>query len=480
MLINCALADVTPYVPSMGMPWNRQRVIHLYRRMTFGADAATIVAALDQNPIDLVDSLVTEAINLPLTPEPEFAFKDQTQYGLALLESVLEKDGYTREWIIDLQGNGLRGRMAFFWHNHFVTKFDIYESSNYTWQYHKLLQQYALGNFKDFVYEMGLTPAMLVFLNGSENFAGSPNENYARELFELFTLGVDNGYTQDDIVETARALTGYTDIPVPWGPINFDPATHDPGVKTIFGRTGNWGYDDVIDILFEERAEQISTFIAGKLYVRFVNPTVDDVVIDHLAQVFRQSDWSIEALVREIFRMTHFFDEFNISTIIEGPLENTLILYNELGNTINGLSVFGIWSGGTEAGQEIFNPVDVAGWPGNRSWINTTTITTRWSDSESLLGVNLLFGFGELGDLARATTNEEEDVEIICQDFIDYFLPKGLQFQSDFDAALVTFKGDVPPDYFTNGNWTINFWALPFQVHALLRFLTQLPEFQLK
>ncbi|MEO0626292.1 MAG: DUF1800 domain-containing protein [Bacteroidota bacterium] len=480
MLINCSIADVQPYVPSMSMPWDRRRAIHLYRRMTFGANATTIVAALDEDPLQLVDNLIAEAQALPLTPEPDFAFKDQSQYGLALLESVLEKDGYTREWILALQGNGLRGRMAFFWHNHFVTKFDIYESSNYTWQYHKLLQEYALGDFKAFVREMGLTPAMLVFLNGSENFAGSPNENYARELFELFTLGDNNGYTQTDIEETARALTGYTDIPVAWGPINFDPTTHDDGVKTIFGQTGNWGYDDVIDILFEQRASEISGFIAGKLYARFVNPTVDQVVVDHLAQVFRQSDWSIAALVREMFRMTHFYDLPNISTIIEGPLENNLILYNELGNTINGLTVFGIWSGGTEAGQEIFNPVDVAGWPGNRSWINTTTIATRWSASESLLGVNLVFGFGELGELARAATEEEVDVEIICQDIIHYFLPQGLQFESDFEAALVTFKGDVPPDYFTNGNWDIYYWALPFQMHALLLFLAQLPEFQLK
>lgn len=477
---NCSIADVAPYVPSAALPWNRQRAMHLYRRMTFGADADTIVSALEENPIELVDGLIAEALALPLTPEPPFAFKDQTQYGLALLESVLEKDGYTREWIIALQGNGLRGRMAFFWHNHFVTKFDVYESSNYTWQYHKLLQEHALGNFKTFVREIGLTPAMLVFLNGNENFAGSPNENYARELFELFALGVDNGYTQNDIVEAARALTGYTDVVEVWGPINFDPATHDTGVKTIFGQTGNWGYDDVIDIMFEQRGEQIAGFIADKLYTRFVNPTVDQVVVDHLAEVFRQNDWSIAALMREMFTVTHFYDQPNISTVIEGPLENTLILHNELGGEINGLSVFGVWSGSAEAGQELFNPVDVGGWPGNRSWINTTTIATRWNEAESLLGISLVFGFGALGDLARATTEETQDVEIICSDIIDYFLPQGLQFQDDFEAALVNFKGDVPPDYFLNGNWDINYWALPFQMHALLLFLTQLPEFQLK
>ncbi|MEL7162020.1 MAG: DUF1800 family protein, partial [Bacteroidota bacterium] len=308
----------------------------------------------------------------------------------------------------------------------------------------------------------------------------NPNENYARELYELFTLGDNNGYTQQDIVATARALTGYTDISVAWGPINFDPATHDAGEKTIFGRTGNWGYDDVIDLLFAERAEEIAGFIAGKLYRRFVNPREDAGTIAHLAEVFRQSNWDIAALLRALFQSTHFYDEKNMATVIEGPLESTLVFYNELGVEISGLTVLGVYANATEAGQALFNPVDVAGWPGNRSWINTTSITGRWSFYESQLGVILLFGFGTLGEMARAITAERADVEVICRELIAYFLPRGLQFPEVFAEALVTFKGDVPPNYFENGNWTLDYWTVPIQFQALLRFLTQLPEYQLK
>ncbi|MEM9261686.1 MAG: DUF1800 family protein, partial [Bacteroidota bacterium] len=183
-MINCAPTNVAPYVPASGMPWDNQRAVHLHRRMAFGANIDTIVAARARDPLAVIDDLITAAQERPLSPEPEWSEGIKSEYGLALLESVLQKDGWAREWIIELQKSGLRGRMALFWHNHFVTRFNVYEAASYLYQYHKLLQTHALGNFKDFVREMGLTPAMLVFLNGSENTTGSPNENYAREVYE--------------------------------------------------------------------------------------------------------------------------------------------------------------------------------------------------------------------------------------------------------------------------------------------------------
>ena len=478
--MNCATTGLRPFTASTTQPWTRALAIHLYRRMAFGAGTETIQAALASSPTDLVRNAVTEAVNLPLPPAPPFAGRTQAQYGLALLESTLEKDGLAREWVIQLQTGGLRERMAFFWHNHFVTRFDAYESSSYTYQYQRLLRVHAVGNFREFVREIGLTPAMLVFLNGSENVAASPNENYARELYELFTLGDGNGYTQADIVETARALTGYTNVTEAWGPIEFDPATHDNGQKTIFGRTGNWGYADVIRILFEERGRQIATFIAGKIYRNFVNPTPAPTVIADLAQVLLDNDWELAPLLENLFNSEHFYDAANISTIIQGPIEHTLITYNELGVQLNGLSVFSVWAGAGNQGQVVFSPVDVAGWPGNRSWINTTSLAERWTSIEATLGSHLLFGFAVLGETARNATDEAEDVAVICRDMVNYLLPKGLQFEQDFAEALVNFKGDTPPEYFENGIWSIDYWTLPIQFQNLLRFLNRLPEFQLK
>ena len=475
-MTNCATTTLAPYTAA----WTRSQVLHLHRRAGFGTDVATVLADRNRPPAAVVDDLIATARALPLTPEPDFANKPQSAYGLALLESTLEKDGFTRQWIIDLQSSGLRGRMALFWHNHFVTRFDVYESSSYTYQYHRLLQEYALGNFRDFVRAVGLTPAMLVFLNGSENLTGSPNENYARELFELFTLGVDNGYTQTDVEEAARALTGYTNVTEPWGPIVFDPATHDAGEKTIFGRTGNWGYDDVIDLLFSERPAEVAGFLAGKLYRHFVNPEVSSETVAELAQSLLSNDFELAPALRALFCSEHFFDERNVATVIHGHLEHQLIFRNETGSQLNGLTVFTDWAGAGEQGQVLFSPVDVAGWPGNRSWINTTSIRYRWEWQEARAGESALFAYAYFQELVRGATDETEDVEIICRDLIHYFVPRGLQFAEDYAAALVSFKGEVPQNYFDNGIWTVDYWATPFQLNGLLAFLGRLPEFQLR
>jgi len=468
-------------VPSVGNPWNAASAVHLYRRTTIGASLAVIQTAINRNPLDVVNDIIDEALNMALTEEPEFAFKPRSEYGIfSLLESVLEKDGYARDWIKDLQTFGLRGVLELFWHNHFVTRFDVYESASYMYQYHKLLQTHALGNFKEIVREMGLTPAKMVFLNGSQSTKDDPNENYARELYELFTLGVDNGYTQADIEETARALTGYTNIVEEWGPIEFKPEDHDDGVKSIFGQEGNWGYDDVIDILFDQRAEEISLFITGKLYEYFVNPDRDEMLIAELAVLFRESNWDIALVLRTFFKSEHFFDSHNHSTIIPGHVQHIITFFNEIDIEISELTTFGLYAETTEQGQALFNPVDVAGWPGNRSWIDTTSIAFRWSYLEAQVGIISLFAFGQMQEFVRNVTTETLDVEVVCRDILHYFLPKGLQFESDYEDALINFKGQIPQNYFEDGTWTTDYFATPFQLADLIRFIIRIPEYQLK
>ena len=151
---------------------------------------------------------------------------------------------------------------------------------------------------------------MLMYLNGYENRNNAPNENYARELYELFTLGEGNGYTQDDITETARALTGYNNRQ-DGGPIYFNPNRFDNGEKTIFGRKGNWNYDDVINILFEEKSDLISKFIVRKLYKHFVSPDVNEAIVDELALYFINNNFELEPLYRKLFKSEHFINSFS-------------------------------------------------------------------------------------------------------------------------------------------------------------------------
>ena len=160
------------------------------------------------------------------------------------------------------------------------------------------------------------------FLNNIQNTRFQPNENYARELLELFTLGVDNGYTQVDITNVARAISGWNGIDQTnlCGDVTFIQPFWDPGQKTIFGKTGNWGYDDVINLLFTERAVQISEYICRKLYVDFVNPDVNEDMVKLLAKVFRDNNFEIAPVMKALLQSEHFFDDANVGTIIPGHI----------------------------------------------------------------------------------------------------------------------------------------------------------------
>ena len=176
----------------------------------------------------------------------------------------------------------------------------------YLYQYYALIQSHALENFKTFVSEMGLATTMLRYLNGFENKKNSPNENYARELYELFTLGEGNGYIQEDITETARALTGYNRFKTYLGVIEFNENSFDKGSKTIFGRSGNWGYNDVIDILFEEKKDLIANFICNKIYRYFVSPQLNSSVVSAMAETFKQNEFELKPSLNNYLKVNTF------------------------------------------------------------------------------------------------------------------------------------------------------------------------------
>ena len=184
----------------------------------------------------------------------------------------------------------------------------------------------------------GLTNAMLFYLDGAFNNGRNPNENYARELFELFTLGEGNGYTEEDVVETSKALSGYTERgEVRWTPVLFDETAFDSGPKTILGQTGNWGYDDVIDILFQERPQEIAGFICQRLYEFFVHPDSSDAagnaqtIISGMAATFISNDFELAPVLSQLFKSQHFFDENAIGVIIKSPFDIYLNFINETG-----------------------------------------------------------------------------------------------------------------------------------------------------
>lgn len=218
---NCNLSDLAVFVPDAQNLWNVNKVQHLYRRLGFSASNATIQNALTDTPSTHIDTLFDNTIALGTMPPPTWANMSENDYSDPDNEIPQQHEVLYYHFIDDMLSNSLRGRFTMFWHNHFVTKLEDYWCPSWMYNYYQTLHNYAFGNFKDFTRAIGITPAMIVFLNGYQNTAEEPNENYARELLELFTLGVNNGYTQTDIVNIARAFTGYTGYTEFCAPINF-------------------------------------------------------------------------------------------------------------------------------------------------------------------------------------------------------------------------------------------------------------------
>ena len=261
----------------------------------------------------------------------------------------------------------LREKMAFFWHGHFASRnLNVF----YQQQLLHVIRQHALGSFRDLLHGVSKSAAMLNFLNAQQNRKDHPNENFAREVMELFTLGRGN-YTENHIKEAARAFTG-------WGAnlqgdFVFRKFQHDAGTKTVLHNTGNFVGEDVLNLLLEQK--QTARFITQKIYRFFVNEAVDKAKVDWLAERFYKSDYHIGKLMEDIFTSDWFYDEKNIGAKIKSPIELIAgirrMLPMEIENADAQLLVQRL------LGQMLFYPPNVAGWPGGKTWIDSSTLMFR-------------------------------------------------------------------------------------------------------
>ncbi|WGK65662.1 DUF1800 domain-containing protein [Croceiramulus getboli] len=483
MMTSCNIAGTSAYTPTTENPWNAAKVRHVYRRLGYGATPATVNLALAGTPQELIDQLLSEAISMPNTEAPAWA--NWTIDNFTNFDE--ENEDYIRDWKFqaarDIFSKGLKARMAFFWSNHFVTQLDTYFYAPYLYQYWDVLQTYALGNFREFVRVIGINNAMLIFLNGFENTEAEPNENYARELFELFTLGADNGYTQEDIEEASRALTGYNHWESFGSPITFEASTFDATDKTIFGQTGPWGYDDLINILFEQRGDLIAPYICTKLYTYFVSPDVNEDIIAIMAQTFIDNDFEIAPVLDQLFKSEHFFDPDAEGGIIKSPydlvstyLTESGFQYNDAEDEVTGLIVYIT----DTLGQDLFQPIDVAGWQRNQDWINSSTLTGRWLGMEYVSWNMWDFSKDQFRQFAKDLTGDSNDPAFITRTIVDYFISKPLYTESDYEVATSIFRWEVPENYFDDGTWDLDWSSADYQTLLLIFHIFKMPEFQLK
>ena len=500
IFVNCNTSTLAPYT----QPLDAYRAAHLYRRLGFSASVTTINQAVGQTAAAVVGTLINDAINQPPSTAPTWADWNNSNYPADDDAAGALRRAQRDEWRItytqDLLNNNLRDRLSFFWHNHFVTELDVYRCNSFLYYYINCLQRNAIGNFKTFVSEIGLTDAMLYYLDGVYNNGNNPNENYARELYELFTLGEGVGYTEDDIIETSRALTGYVERgEIGCSPTQFNPARFDAGSKTILGQTGNWGYDDVIDILFAQRPNEIAYFICEKLYAYFVHPDTRDAtgnaaaIINGMAATFVANNFEIAPVLTQLFQSEHFFDDDAIGVIIKSPVDLYLNLYKETDFTYDNSNLDFAIDSSALLGQEIFDPVDVAGWQRDRTWINTNFIIGRWLTMEVVLEnfyQNNPEQFRTLAmDAVGPGDSNTSNPETVVRALVNKFTPKGLLTEQEFENAMSVFKiEDVPENYYGSdyipgglGLWMLAVSAeVPQQVFLLLMHLSRQPEFQLK
>ena len=261
----------------------------------------------------------------------------------------------------------LREKMSFFWHGHFACR-----NLNVFFQQELLdvIRRNALGNFRDLLREVSKTGAILNFLNNNQNKKDHPNENFAREVMELFTMGRGN-YTEVDVKEAARAFTGWGANPR--GEFVFRKFQHDDGRKTVLGKTGNFDGDDVLDILLDQK--QTAKFISKKIYRYFVNDDVDEQKAQWLADRFYKSDYDIGKLMEDIFTSDWFYDEKNIGTRIKSPIELLTGIQRMLPMKLENEEAILLLE--RVLGQVLFYPPNVAGWPGGKTWIDSSTLMMR-------------------------------------------------------------------------------------------------------
>lgn len=355
-----------------------KEIQHLYWRAGFGITPKAMQSLLGKTKKEIVNQLFSDSQSFSsleldiseLRDEAEMSFmsKDKKKIQELIKKNRKKLKDFNLLWIDRLMNPKelLRERMTLFWANHFVVRDNRID---FVQDYNNMLREHALGNFRDFVKAMSKQAAMLKYLNNKQNRKQKPNENFARELMELFTLGKGH-YTEQDIKESARAFTGYFhDIR---GEFLMRKRQHDDLPKTFFGKTGNFDGDDIIDIILEQK--QCAQFISEKIYKYFVNETINKTHVEAMTNEFCK-DYDIENLMRYVFTSSWFYDEENIGTKIKSPIDFIVGMQNVVPMTFGKENaLFAIQK---SLGQTLLAPPNVAGWKGGKSWIDSNTIVLR-------------------------------------------------------------------------------------------------------
>jgi uncharacterized protein (DUF1800 family) len=516
-------------------PWTKDIAAHLLRRTIFGPTNQQILDAVTNG----MNATVTSILQIPAIGDPLAYHPNETiaPFGTTWVNSVYPSDLIQAQsvenarimslggWImerINKEQLTIAEKMCLFWQNHFAAT--AVSDSRCTYDYHMLIRQHALGNFRQFVKDMTINPCMLLFLNGATNNVFSPNENYARELLELFTIGKGpqagpgdyTNYTEDDVAAAAKILTGYyvsglrSDVETGVTAV-YNSILHDSSTKTMSYRFGNAvifdnganEYEDLIDVIFQQ--DECAYFICRKLYRYFVNyditSAVETNVITEMANELLANNYDVLPVLDMLFRSEHFYDISVRGAIIRSPMDSYFAMFNSTETQANyDLAtdmemMLNIYWLAEASGQAYATPPAVAGWPAYyqepsyyKMWVNSTTLKLRF-DAGTF--VTILTGIPVNGEFYKVNalgfldnlSAPDDPVEVI-NDIADVFCPKGLSSNQKL-LLKVILTGGLP-----DSEWTIQYYEyvadptnpavsdpVRLKVEQVLYRIFQMPEF---
>ena len=356
---------------------------HLLNRTSFSANPADINAFAKLTRAQAVDQLLAWTAHKVDTRAPDWSNDFESPRRLRGMSEEERKRAQREQaqkgvelrawWMTEMltTPSPLTEKMVLFWHNHFVSSLQKVRSPVLMYRQNALLRKHALGYFGDMLHAVARDPAMVIYLDGASNRKGQPNENFAREVMELFTLGEGN-YGENDVKEAARAFTGWS-LDIDTGEFAVRPQIHDDGVKTVLGASGNFDGDAVLDILLAQ--PQTAELVVTKMWREFVSPTPDPAEVKRIARMFRDNRYNVKVALRALLTADAFYAPQNRAVLVKSPVDLIVGTLRQFRFETGEVTPFLFVS--RQLGQDLFAPPNVKGWPGGENWINSATLLQR-------------------------------------------------------------------------------------------------------
>jgi hypothetical protein len=464
--------------PLPGREWNYAKARHLLWRAGFGGSPDEVARLHAMGLHGAVDYLVDyQKLPGPNThvdvrlPERSTPYENRLT---AAERSKLENErtsrrfaqlNLMRQWwlrrMVETQ-RPLEEKLTLLWHGHFAVSFQKNEIPYLMYRQNQLFRDYAAANYSGLLRGIAQDPAMIAYLDNQTNFKGAGNENLGREILELFSMGEGQGYSEQDLREASRALTGYS-YEHATGQFKFIATRHDEAAKKIFDQSGNWGGDDLVDLILKQPAT--ARFVSTKLYRFFVSDSPAKETIDKMTGVMRLCRYELAPVLRNLFLSEEFYTPAAMESHIKSPVELMVGTLRTVGAT--DVNYANVDSELQRMGQTLFEPPSVKGWDGGRDWINASRLLIRYNAVAALVDQGTV-------DLAGALCAKQ-----ICQpDAVVDFLAKGFltaPLQESKRGELVRFLGSLPPA----DEWTKQKASLNAKLRAVLATLLSTPEYQL-